>query len=89
MPKAFAHIGRHVNSDQQDRIIKVFRDEAVRTGNPQPIVNGDDLYHHVARYFGSMNELKGTMQMLLDAGVIMYMGEANKKKMYCLVKEPY
>lgn len=91
LSKAFAYIGQHANSDQQDRILKVFRDKAIVVGSPNPVVDGEELYHKTIRYFGSINELKSQMQMLLDAGVIAWMGKTNPtdKQRYCLVKEPY
>jgi hypothetical protein len=92
MPKSFAFIGQHVNADQQNHILKVFREKAAKTGKPVvgTLLDGEELYYQTIRKFGSMSELMQTMQLLMDAGVIMYMGpNAAKKKVYAMAKEPY
>lgn len=90
MSRAFAFIGRHANSDEQDRILNVFRKKAAATRLPQPLITGEELYYETLRFMKDTNELRIQLRGLMDAGIIMHMGNNDKGvPVYVLVKEPY
>lgn len=94
MPRAFAFIGQHANAEQQQRIVRIFK-EAQSTAGGICYVNGEELYHKAIRYFASDFELQNQMRLLLEAGVIGTLGreplppQGNGKQRYVLLKEPY
>ena len=89
MPKAFAHIGRSANSEQQERVIAVFKERSKATGAKHPTLDGEELYHAVARFFNRPQDLLDTVNMLTNAGILADMGRINNKRVWAMMKEPY
>lgn len=87
MPRAFAFIGQHANSELQERILKVFREQPMNGTGRLP-VDGKTLWYRVNRYFGgNLQEMAKQMSGLLDAGIL----ECTQRNpnIYKFIKEPY
>ena len=89
--KALAYIGQHANSEQTERIIKVFR-ETEATG--KQLVGGQELWFKTMRYFGGDQDLwLKQMKGLIESGVLMFAGRKGDpktgEKMYKKMREPY
>jgi hypothetical protein len=89
MPRALAYLGRGVNSEKYDRILRVFKEKGVTNGVGHPVVDGADLYAKVIRYFNGLTELQSHLQALLDAGNIALVNQPGAKRQYVMLKELY
>lgn len=81
MHKCFSHIGEHVNAEQQEKILKILRE--------QKLTKSKDLFFRLIRYFPNSNELKTTLITMEEIGVIANMGQPGDGALYTIVKEPY
>lgn len=85
MPKCFAFIGRHINAEVQEKILKVFREKTGRT------VSYQELVYRSSRFVPNEQTLKEHIRLLESAGVLGYVGPNPNTKiaMWSMLKEPY
>ena len=87
MPRAFAFIGQHANSELQERILKVFREQPMNGAGRLPL-DGKTLWYRVNRYFGGdLQMMSRQMASLLQAGIIECI--STNPNVYKFIKEPY
>lgn len=79
MPKCFAFIGRHVNSEQQAKILGVLRG--------QGFVKDEIMFGKIMVYFRDLVELRRQLELLKSSGII---GDMKVKNVtyWKLLKEP-
>jgi hypothetical protein len=81
MSKCFTFIGQHANADQQEKVLKVLREA--------PITKVKDLLFRTARYFPNPGEIRNTLIMMEQAGIIGNVGNPGDAALYTIIKEPY
>jgi hypothetical protein len=87
MPRAFAFIGQHANSELQERILKVFREQPTNGTGRKP-VDGKTLWYRVNRYFGGdLQMMSRQLASLLEANIIECV--STSPNVYKFLKEPY
>lgn len=89
MPKVFTYVGQHVNAERHEKVLRVFKDEAARTGVKRAVVDSDVLYQKCIRYYPNPNEFQQDIAAMRGAGVIDSLGKDPKtgKTQYVMLKE--
>ena len=81
MSKCFSFIGQSANADQQEKVLKVLREA--------PVTKVKDLLFRTARYFPNPSEIRSTLIMMEQAGIIGNVGAQGDGAIYTIIKEPY
>jgi hypothetical protein len=81
MQKCFIFIGQHVNAEQQEKLLKVLRENV--------LTDSQFIFNRCLRYFSSGNELKATLASMEDAGIIGHVIGMDGKQKFTVLKEPY
>ena len=81
MSKCFSFIGQSTNADQQEKVLKVLREA--------PVTKVKDLLFRTARYFPNPSEIRSTLIMMEQAGIIGNVGAQGDGAIYTIIKEPY
>lgn len=88
MHKVFAHVGQHINSERQEKLIGIFKDEAVRLGVSRAVMGSEPLYQRALRYYPNTNELLGDINFLVNAGILNALRDPKTgKTQYIMLKE--
>ncbi len=89
MPKVFTYVGQHVNAERHEKVLRVFKEKAARTGVKRAVVDSDELYQKCIRYYPNPNEFQQDIAALCGAGIIDSAGKDTKtgKIQYVMLKE--
>src|SRR5229473_4687767 len=87
--KVFTHVGQHVNADRHEKVLRVFKEKAARTGVKRAVVDSDELYQKCIRYYPNPNEFQQDIAALRGAGIIDSAGKDARtgKIQYVMLKE--
>lgn len=82
LPRALAHVGKHIDTEGQDRIIDV-----VRRFNGQ--AKSSDIFVQTLKYFKSIRELQLAIRSLEVAGIMAKSTSLEGVEEWKLIREPY
>jgi Protein of unknown function (DUF3987) len=88
MPLVFAHVGQHINSERQNKLLQVFRDNMVKTGLQTSMVDLPEIYTRTIKYYPSKKDLTDDLSFLTMAGILGVVTNPKGGQSYVFLKEP-